>query len=715
MTAIAPLARLQRAAARRAAIDMLAIGAPGALALAAIGWRFGNATLAVLIFVACALLVAAFAYLRARRFDCGWLVGQLDARVPAFEDSSALLFGAPAASPLAALQRQRIEVRIDAAEAVDFRPAWSHRAIVAAWVIGAAAIVALLLWPDATETPTPRDGATATAAPAMPPTLAGVRLRITPPAYTGLPARTQSTLDARVPEGSRIDWSVAIRPPGDAAAIAPVGGNRIALVRQGDAWTGGMPIDRAMLYRIEAPGLPRQRLHRIETVADAPPVVRVVAPERQLAMLNPGQRRWTPVFEATDDHGIADATLRVTVTKGDGENISFEQRSAAIAGSGPARRRRFAPTLDIAREGMAPGSDLIVQIIVADNRAAGAQRVEGPSAILRWPPDLALADGLDGMAAPVMPAYFRSQRQIIIDAEALIARRARIPAQEFADRSNGLGNDQASLRLRYGQFVGEEAEGGGSGIALPTNDAPALPTNNTPAPPPEAHSADDGHDHGSEGGGASGGFGSAVDVLNEFGHAHDSGDAATLFDPGTRSTLAQALDAMWSSERALRQGDPQAALPHAYRALAFLKDAQQATRIFVPRTGAEPPPIDLSRRLTGDREGIVAREAPVPARPTPDATPAEAWRALQPLPGPARTPPLQLGALDRWVRQNAGRIADPLALSAAIDTLRAEPACTACRERLRALLWRVITPPRAGISRRAGGNARGRRYLEALR
>ena len=41
-----------------------------------------------------------------------------------------------------------------------------------------------------------------------------------------------------------------------------------------------------------------------------------------------------------------------------------------------------------------------------------------------------------------------------------------------------------------------------------------------------------------------------------------------------------------------------------------------------------------------------------------DAVVADAWRALEERPGSVATP-WALGALDRWVRENGGRLADP--------------------------------------------------------
>ncbi len=722
MTAVPILLVHQRAARRRVGLDTVAAGLPAVVVLAALGWRLFGWSGVIVAALLGLVALAAIAVWRARPYDRRWLIGALDDRIPRFEDSTALLFkDRTAVSGLAALQRTRLESRVAEASAVDLRPAWSRRPIALAWGIGALLTTAILLWPAPARSvseSTPTAGRSASAAA---PVLTGARLRITPPAYTGLPAREQIELDARVPEGSRVDWLIDFAPQPASAGLAFPEATPVSLLRDGDRWTGGRIVDRSMLYRIEAAGLAQQRLHRLDAIPDAEPVVHLVEPQSQLVQVTPGQRSWTPVFQASDDYGVLEtATLRVTVTKGDGENITFEQRSQPLRGQGAAKALRFSATLDLAREGMAPGSDLIVQLIVSDNRSPERHVVEGPSVILRWPADLGMAEGLDGMAMRVMPAYFASQRQIIIDAEALIAQRRRLEPDPFLTRSNAIGEDQAQLRLRYGQFMGEEAEGGGgSGIILPTSDAaparPALPTSDVPAPAATAPPADhDDHDHDHAGEAPGGTPGSSVDVLNAFGHAHDTGDAATLFSPQTRSSLARALDAMWSSERELRQGRPEQALPYANVALELLKEAQRATRIFLARTGPDLPPIDFSRRLSGKREGIVADEPGRPERNPADAVAADAWRALDERPGPGATP-LALGALDQWARENGGRLSDPLALRAAIDTVRNEPACLDCRRRLRALLWTALQQPPAAPGRRQAPGQRGQRYLDALR
>jgi hypothetical protein len=710
---------LLRAARRRLWLDTAAVAAPLLAAAAALGWVLLGAPGLIALALVGALGGWLAAGLRARRITPAALAARLDGSEQQLEDSAELLFeDAAALAGLAALQRTRLEQRLAEGLALDPRPPWSRGAIGAAWAAGACAAALLLLapWPGGRMPRVLGVGAGESAAGAV--QITGLRLRITPPAYTKAAAREQTEPDVKAPAGALLEWRVRFSSPPAAAEVEFASGPALPLRREGDRWIGARPVERSTLYRIEAQGAPRQPWRRIEAVADAPPVVRPAPQTARLTLVQPGQTRWTPEFEALDDYGLEPiARLRVTTASGDGEQISVATREAPLRGTGEGKRMRWSAPLELAREGLAPGGDLIVQLIVRDNRRPTPHEVEGPSVILRQPSQQALADGLDGLLVPTLPAFFRSQRQIILDAEALLRARSSLSAEAFAERSYALGADQAALRLRYGQFVGEE---GPEGPAPPTNDAPAappLPTNDSPAPEPapaparSEHFAGDGHDHGAEEFAEPGRPGGAIaDAARRFGHVHDQGEAATLFSPGTRTLLAQMLDAMWGSERALRQARPDEALPFARRALEALKQAQQATRIYLSKTGSRLPPLDLARRLTGKREGI-APERLEEARAVLAPELAQVWRALEERPG---APAPQLDALEQWLLANPTALADPLALRAAIEAVRLDPACADCREALRAALWDALRAQPPTAQRRAGADAVGARYLEAL-
>ncbi len=712
----------QRARRRRAAITLL-LGLPWALAATALALRLSGFDIACVVATVSLLACAAFATARARRLDRQWLQRQLDGS-GASEDSADLLFADSATlNPLQQRQRSHVQATLERAMP-ELRPRWPHLAVMLCWIGGLAVALLAFGWPRSNPHPaavhSATTGSTASAGPLH---LQSSRLRIDAPAYTGQATLTQSTLDAKVAADSQLSWSLRFDRAPDKAWLQFHDGRRLPLSEHDGQWQAQDVARTPVLYRVVSePALAETRLHRLDVVADRAPSVRVLEPAASLVLGTPGQRQWALRFEASDDYGVAaQATLSITTTQGSGENITFVKRSVTLAGSGEATARRFAHTLDLAALGAQPGNDVIAQLEVRDNHAPTPQTGRSSSVILRLPSaEVALGAELEGRIKKTLPAYFRSQRQIIIDAEALIRQRRTLAAEDFVKRSDAIGVDQRILRLRYGQFLGEESEGAPK--PPPTSD---LPTSDAPTADSHDHDDDHDHDHGAEagahdehghdhGGKASNAdtppvFGSATDVLSEYGHTHDHAEAATLLDPQTRATLKAALDQMWSAEGELRQGRPEQALPFAYKALGFIKQVQQAERIYLARVGPELPPIDEGRRLGGDRAGLASRELPLAARTPPDPAIVEAWQRL----GDDTGAP-DLNALATWQQRNAAYLPDALDLAAAIEQLRIEPGCHDCRQRLRAQLWRALQRPLPQAMRRSAADAMGQRYLDAL-
>ncbi|MEG0193659.1 MAG: hypothetical protein RR698_10875, partial [Stenotrophomonas sp.] len=529
---MAALQQRWQQARRRRWWSTLLLALPLALGATAVALRLGGFDIATVVLLVALLAGVALATWRSRQLDRRWLVRQLDRHAP-LQDSADLLFAPDdALNPLQHRQRAHVHATLQT-QTPDLRTAWPRRALLAAW-LGALVVIALALgWPrtsGGTARPSPVTAPLAT--PAQPPRLQSSRLAINTPAYTGQPARVQSTLDAKVAQGSALQWSLRFSAQPREAVLQFHDGRRVALRREGDSWTGTWTADRPALYRVvTVPALAGPRLYRLDVLPDQPPRVRVLAPDRTLVLGMPGQRQWALQFEATDDHGVAaDAQLKITLAQGSGENITFREHTLTLAGSGTPTLRRFARTLDLAALGAESGNDVIAQLQVRDNRAPAPQTAQSTSVILRLPSvEQVQGAELEGMVKKTLPAYFRSQRQIIIDAEALIKLRRQLPAEEFIKRADAIGVDQRILRLRYGQFLGEESEGGAkpppTSDALPTSDTPTADAHNdTDAhahaqaeKSDHAQAGHDGHDHAGATPEAPPVFGSATDVLSEYG------------------------------------------------------------------------------------------------------------------------------------------------------------------------------------------------------
>ncbi len=725
MSAPARVESVRARARRRAACDFALVALPLAGSLALLAWRFSGGVAALLVALSALVTAGVAVHRRLRRYDERWLASRLDEARPDLDDSSGLLFAKDAAlGPLQRLQRARIVDRLEARPAPDLSPPWSRRAIAAAWLLSAGLAAVVFLWPPSATQPAEGDRRGPTrVSDAAEPRLVAATLQVQPPAYTGIAATQGESLDARAPVGTRLRWTLRYAPQPAAVALVFHDGPRIDLRRDGEGWTADSVLQASALYRIVPEGVAgaaTSPLHRLDAIPDQPPRIRVLAPERSLTLLAPGQRDWRLVFEATDDHGVsAQARLQVTRTEGTGENLRFHDHVLTLRGTGDARTRRFEAQLSPSGYGLQRGEDLVARLEVLDNRAPQPQQARSPGVILRWPAEPVVgAEGLEGMARQVLPAYFRSQRQIIIDAEALLKEKPRLAQDEFARRSDSIGVDQRLLRLRYGQFLGEESEGG---RGLPTSDLPTSDAHDDDDDHDHDHAEDaaeagHAHDHGEPGPPAEpiAGFGQADNLLETFGHTHDIPEAATLLDPETRETLRGALREMWQSELHLRQAAPQQALPYAYRALELIKQVQQAERIYLARVGTQLPPIDEGRRLTGKREGIASRPLPKLAAARGDDALSSAWRVLE-ADRPGADTAVALDALQAWVDANRERVEDPLSWIERIDALRGDPGCGSCREALRALVWGSLPRPAGGVSRRAGEDVEGRRYLERLR
>ncbi|MBN8483086.1 MAG: hypothetical protein J0L88_15980, partial [Xanthomonadales bacterium] len=563
---------------------------------------------------------------------------------------------------------------------------------------------------DAVATPS------ATATPASATTLVATRLVITPPAYTTLPARTGPALDIEAPEGSRLRWQLRFDAEPQAVALEFHDGSRLALERAADGWNGEHVLAASTLYRIDVDGvapLADARLHRLEAIPDRAPEIRVLAPEQTLTVLDAHQAAWDVVVEASDDHALGNARIALTLAQGSGEQVTVKEQEILLrpAPGGDARQRRYRQRLDLDALGFVQGDDLIVRVRVADTRTPTPNIAQSASFILRWPPEPAAeADGVDGIVQKVLPAYFRSQRQIILDTEALVAARATLSADAFMQRSDAIGVDQKILRLRYGQFLGEEFESGGAPKATAQDagtrgdgDPDDHDHGDKAGSLPEGHAADDGHDHGTPA------FGDAGALVGEYGHAHDHAEAATLLDPATKRILKAALGEMWQAELHLRTGRPNDALPFENRALGYIKQVQQASRIYLARVGLDLPPVDESRRLSGERKDLRDVHSPLAAAARDDAALLDFHAALEH--GGAADPT----QLMRWLRAREKDLPDALAVYAALDAWQRDRACTACRDRLLDRLWPLLPAVAPAAHSRPEPDAAGAAYLDALR
>jgi hypothetical protein len=584
-----------------------------------------------------------------RRVAHGW-TAWLDGALPEMEDSTALLLTAE--SPVAQLQRERLLTRIGSSltparvravvrERLPLGLPWLAGNLVLAALAWGAALLPHGVPPQAAGLPVAKGAKTAAAA-------AELIVNMTPPRYTGVEASSAAPRDLQAPEQTVVEW--CLKNPAAAAETIELSDGQVLHAGAACArWTA----TESIFWRW------RGARYTLKVLPDQAPEIVVTQPNEIIKELARDATQAAMAISVRDDYQVRQATLHLTLARGSGENIRFSDREMPIPSGHDPRRRDWAKNWAVTELGMEAGDELYFFVRATDN-ASRPHTVQSPTYTLRLPAPPS-DDEQDVSALPVMvkPESLRSQRQIIIDTEQLIAdmRAKKMDAAAVRERSESIAADQGALRRRYGQFLGEESTLFGK----------------------DDHEEGHGGDHGGAGGNNSG---KPQDVLHEFGHAHDQAENATLFDEATKKVLRRALAAMWDAENALRAITPKTALPPEHKALDAIKELQQSERIYLHKTAFAPPPIKEDKRMTGDMLGAASARREQSA--APDGVPVQLRELVGALAGDGPLPSLWTRTAHDWVRERIGADERRLAAQRAIQDVA--DGCLACRPVLRAWL-----------------------------
>ncbi len=405
------------------------------------------------------------------------------------------------------------------------------------------------------------------------PGIRAVHIYITPPAYTGRPVREQAEFSLRVEEGAVLGWELKTEAAIDTVEFVFNDSSRVQLQAADSGRTVWRLTEKAMrsgFYEVRV-GKRLSPLYQLEVQADGPPQVVIEAP-KPYTVVDYGEPTVIPLkVRLKDDYGITDASVVATISSGKDEAVKFRRQemrwNEAFAGDRAAYS--LSKVLDLGALGLKPGDELYFYCRAKDNRGQEG-RTETYIISLTDTAQLISLEGMT-MSTDVKPEFFRSERQIIIETEQLLRQKDTMALKVFRDKSNDLGIDQKLLRLRYGQFLGEEAEEGEPGAGGGPGDTTDF-----------------------------GAFGDATRILDFFTDKHDRAEDATFFEPGVKQQLKATLNEMWKAELQLRAYQPREALPFAYKALRLLKNLQQQSRAYVAKTGVKVTPLNPARRLTGE-------------------------------------------------------------------------------------------------------------------
>ncbi|MEO7353729.1 MAG: DUF4175 family protein [Gemmatimonadales bacterium] len=639
-------ARLQRSVAWLLAIVACSFAA----------WRiaeqFGVAP--QIVALAAAVIAASIAALlfRDRPITTATAIEHFNRAIPSLEESAALLNRDP--STLSALEHLQ-HARAATAWSVQKRvPSLPLPSAVSALMLAATALLLGVLIP-AIPRRVSNGASSSTYSPSAVTTAIGqVQLHWAPPAYTGGASRDAETLEASVESGSMVTWRIAA-PGATAVRVVTAAGDTLTTMHDPTGpWTGSSDVGKGWVWHVEARSVAGQWIrgeeHLLRVIPDREPVVAILAPEGRVELEWREPHVVVVRAVARDDYGLAQLRLAATVAKGRGEGVKFKENFLPVEIESRVGRSELVASRIVHLDslGIEPGDEVFLAFEATDNRAPSPQRARSETIFLSLRDTLeANTATLNGLAMKVEPAYFRSQRQIILDTEALLSdvRAGKVADGGFA-RALEIGMDQHLLRLRYGAMVGEE-----------TNEK--------------------------------------VEPDQDFTerHEHDMADNTTLLSPTVKALLKTALAAMWDAERELRTGKPKPALPAEYRALAALEETRRAERAYVKRIGFEPKPVDVVRtRLSRKAE----RLAPLDRSDSGTTAVTEPLLrdALAALEAPATIS--AKGSFDAAARRLAERALDSEP-ARHLETLRAlrrliDGNCTSCREVARRGLLAALPP-----------------------
>ena len=436
------------------------------------------------------------------------------------------------------------------------------------------------------------------------PAIANAAVDIRYPNYTGIGSFRSDKMDIEVLENSQVHWTVDFDQKID-SVILEFQSHSYKMKGDKQRFEIGKKINEPVVYNFRYfDSLGNEYisdLHGISVFEDENPVIEIENLDQFTSFNFSDEKKLQFSSRIKDDFGIDEAYIIATVSKGSGESVKFREERIEFQQSinSGAKSQEIFQEIDMDRLNMEPGDELYFYVEALDLKEpiANVTRSETYFAEIK---DTVKMDYMEssGMGVDLLPDYFRSQRQLIIDTEKLINEKPEISRKEFESRSNNLGFDQKTLRLKYGQFMGDEAEG-----SLASENAESLDgEEDLLAAYSHRHDSDnehnlvEEHEHGHKE--------EEEDPLEKYVHNHEDPEESTLFAKSLKTQLRQAINQMWDAELQLRIYEPKASLEYQYRALELIQNIKNSSRIYVHRIGFDPPPLKEDKRLTGELKDV---------------------------------------------------------------------------------------------------------------
>lgn len=433
------------------------------------------------------------------------------------------------------------------------------------------------------------------------------KLLINSPAYTLLPSKTQSDLSCTAYINSKLSITIGLNKSENISVYLNNSlGQKIKMIQTQNEYTSTQTLIKSGIYGYEIVEndslVYTSPFYTLEAISDKAPLIKPTESNLYKTYTDKDAKILKLTAEISDDFLVKQCLLIVTVARGNGENIKFREEKYPIKTS-PFKSKNIRQELDLQKLNFKPGDELYYYWAAIDNMEPEPNFSKSDSYFIIYE-DSTTKNIIDNnsMAMNILPEYFRSQRQIIIDTEKLIKAKSKLQKSVFENTSNELGFDQKSLRLRYGQYLGEEFESNIKNESEAESENPLDGFRHDHDSEEQADNHEMEHNHEES---KTEDEDPIAAMMEQYVHAHDDAEVNTFYEESTRSLLKMALEQMWQSELHLRLYEPEKALPYENKALEYLKTAQQKARNYAQKTGIQVSPIkEKEKRLKGELDKI---------------------------------------------------------------------------------------------------------------
>ncbi|NER15881.1 ABC transporter permease [Spongiivirga citrea] len=440
-----------------------------------------------------------------------------------------------------------------------------------------------------------------------PPNITDQLVKVRYPRYTNIGVFKNTNMNVKALEGSSLSWELRFDMNIKDVSIESMGKSYPMQLDEG-IYKKSFVVQASGFYNFKFTDLKdneyTSKLYSIEMLKDEQPNIKIRDIEQFTSFDFDEDMKLSFRTDITDDYGLADAYIIATVSKGSGESVKFREEKLNFDNpiSIGNKRQTVSKTMQLESLKMEPGDELYFYVEALDRKKPKSNQARSETYFAAIKDTVSDQFAVEAtMGVDLMPEYFRSQRQLIIDTEKLIKNKPKLTTKDFKFSSNELGFDQKSLRLKYAEFMGEETDFGES--IESQEETPDHEAEHSEEDPLAEYT----HDHDNEN------EHNLVEEkdkdkknnpLEEFIHDHSDPEEATLFTESLKSKLRQALNEMWDAELYLRLYTPEKSLPYQYRALKLIQEIKNSARIYVHRIGFDPPPIKEDKRLSGKLDEV---------------------------------------------------------------------------------------------------------------